>query len=206
VAAVGAAWAFGRRGEREGTNDFSHEKSQMAWAIRELDPISERTTFDAVLGLRLRSWAAQVPVPLTPDDVVDSYDEIARHWIAVADDQVIGAARLTMHDAVEEVPEAACLGEVFAQSPPRPIGFLSRLVVAPEYRRRGVGRGLDQTRIRAAEGAGCRSLLALVYDVSGEARVAQLVAQGFAVRGRGHKDTHPTFSVLPAPLVLERVI
>jgi hypothetical protein len=35
--------------------------------------------------------------------------------------------------------------------------------------------------------------------------VAQLVSQGFEVRGRGRKDTHPKFSVLAAPLVLERI-
>jgi GNAT superfamily N-acetyltransferase len=178
----------------------------MSWAIRELDPASERATFDAVVGLRLRSWAAQTPVQLTPDDVVDSYERIARHWIAVADDQVIGAARLTIHDVVEEVPEAVCLGGIFAQPPPAPIGFLSRLVVAPQWRRGGIGRGLDQVRIRAAEEARCRSLLVMVFDVSGKGRVAQLVSQGFEVRGRGRKDTHPKFSVLAAPLVLERVI
>jgi ribosomal protein S18 acetylase RimI-like enzyme len=178
----------------------------MSWAIRELDPASEPALFDAVLGLRLRCWAAQTPVELTPDDVVDPYDGLARHWIAVADDQVIGAARLTIHDAVEGVPEAVCLGGGFAQQPPTPLGFLSRLVVAPPCRRAGVGRGLDQVRIRAAQEAGCRSLLVLVFDASGEARVAQLVSQGFEVRGRGRKDTHPKFSMFPAPLVLVRVI
>jgi GNAT superfamily N-acetyltransferase len=147
-----------------------------------------------------------MPVALTLDEVVDPYDGHARHWVAVADDQVIGAARLTIHDAVEGVPEAVCLAGVFAQHPPTPIGFLSRLVVAPPCRRAGIGRGLDQVRIRAAEEQGCRSLLVMVFDVSGTARVAQLVSQGFEVRGRGRKDAHPKFSVLAAPLVLERVI
>jgi GNAT superfamily N-acetyltransferase len=178
----------------------------MSWAIRQLDPASEPAAFDAVLRLRLRCWADQTPVELTPDDVIDHYDRLARHWIAVADDQVIGAARLTIHDAVEEVPEAVCLGGVLAQQPPTPIGFLSRLVVAPPCRRAGVGRGLDQIRIRAAQEAGCRSLLALVFDVSGQARVAQLLSQGFEVRGRGRKDTHPKFSVFPVPLVLGRIL
>jgi hypothetical protein len=178
----------------------------MSWTIRELDPVSERATFDAVVRLRLRCWAAQMPLELTPDDVVDPHDLFARHWIAVAEDQVIGAARLTIHDAVAGVPEAVCLEGVLAQHPPTPIGFLSRLIVAPQHRLGGIGRGLDQVRIRAAQEAGCRSLLALVFDASGESRVAQLVSQGFEVRCRGREDTHPKFSVLAAPLVLERVV
>jgi ribosomal protein S18 acetylase RimI-like enzyme len=177
----------------------------MCWAIREFRPIAEPAVFDAVVDLRLRCWSAQAPVELVRDDVVDSFDAMARHWIAVADDQVIGAARLTIHDAIEDVPEAVCLGGVFAQPPPPPIGFLSRLIVAPQCRRRGVGRALDQTRTRAAEEARCRTLLALVFDVSGEARAAQLVSQGFTVHGRGRKDTHAKFSVLSAPLVLGRI-
>jgi GNAT superfamily N-acetyltransferase len=177
------------------------------WTIRELNAISEPVAFDGVVGLRLRCWAAQTPVELVAEDVLDHYENNARHWVAMADEEIIGAARLTVHDAVEDVPEAVCLGDIFAQgAPPTPVGFLSRLVVAPPHRRHGVGRALDEVRIRAAEEAGCRSLLALVYDVSGEARVAQLVSQGFQVRGRGLRDTHPKFSVLPDPLVLERVI
>jgi GNAT superfamily N-acetyltransferase len=178
----------------------------MSWAIREFDPNSEPATFDAVVGLRVRCWAAQVPAPLTRDDVVDAHDGDARQWTAGADGQVIGAARLTIHDGIDEVPEAVCLGGVFAQPPPAPIGFLSRLVVAPEWRRRGVGGRLDQVRIQTADKAGCRSLLALVFDVSGEARVTQLVSRGFTVLGRGCKDNHAKFSELPAPLVLARVI
>src|SRR5262245_39988418 len=147
-----------------------------------------------------------MPLPLTPADLLDPFDKIARHWAAFVDGQLVGAARLSVHDRLEEVPEAECLLSVFASPPPRPIGFLSRLVVAPEYRRRGVGRHLDEIRICAAEQSGCRSLLGLVFDASGEARVAQLTVQGFTVRGRGKKDTHPKFSALPAPVVLERLL
>ena len=133
----------------------------MSWAIRELDAVAERSIFEAIVSLRLRCWSAQTPVQLTPEDVIDDYEAMARHWIAVRDDQVIGAARLTIHEAVEEMPEAVCLGGIFAHHPPAPIGFLSRLVVAPECRRGGIGRALDQVRVQAAEEAGCWSLLVL---------------------------------------------
>jgi GNAT superfamily N-acetyltransferase len=178
----------------------------MPWTIRKFDPRSEPTLLDAVTALRLNCWAAMSPVPLTLDDVVDNHEAMARHWIAVADNEVIGAARLTIHDVLDAIPEAVCLSGVFAEHPPAPIGFLSRLVVAPACRRRGVGRGLDEARIGAALAEGCRTLLALVFDVSGEARAAQLVSHGFVIRGRGRQDTHPKFSILPAPLILERVI
>ena len=174
--------------------------------IREIDPAAEQSLLDSVIDLRVQCWAPQTPVPLTRDDLVDPTDEIARHWVAIADGKLVGAARLSTHDSLDDMPDTACMLGVFTDPPPSPIGFLSRLVVAPAYRRRGLGSMLDEIRIRAAEQSGCRSLLGLVFEASGEARLSQLIALGFAVRGRGRKDTHPTFSSLPAPLVVERAM
>ena len=177
----------------------------MSWEIREFDPVAEPAILNSVVSLRVRCWAAQTPVPLTREDLVDSFEYSARHWIAVAKELVIGAARLSIHGRLEDVPEADCLHGVYS-SPPVPIGFLSRLVVAPEYRRLGVRRHLDEIRIRTAEAVGCQCLLALVFEPSGASRVSQLTSQGFTVRGLGCVDTHPKFSVLPPPLVVERLI
>jgi GNAT superfamily N-acetyltransferase len=174
--------------------------------LREIDPKTEAAVLEEIVALRLRVWAAQVPFVLSRDDLLDPFDPVARHWVAFHNDRVVGAARLSIHDRLGDVPEADCLIGVYPDEPSAPIGFLSRLVVAPEQRRRGLGRQLDEIRIEAAVQAGCRSLLALVFDVSGAARVDQFVARGFTVRGRGQRDTHPHFSALPAPIVVERVI
>ena len=174
--------------------------------LREVDPKTEWPVVEASLVLRQRVWAEKMRTPLTHDDVIDSFEAIARHWMAFDGAQVIAAARLTIHDRVEDAPEAGCMVGVFERPPPAPIGFLSRLVVAPEYRRQGLGRKLDEIRIRAAEEAGCRCLLALVFAVSGEARVRQFSACGFSIRGRGCRDVHPQFASLAAPLVVERLI
>src|SRR5262245_18432011 len=101
----------------------------MSWTISELDPAAEPALFDAIISLRMRCWAALMPVPLTRDDLLDPFDETARHWVAAADGELIGAARLSTHDRLDDVPEADCLGGVYASPPPAPIGFLSRLVV-----------------------------------------------------------------------------
>jgi GNAT superfamily N-acetyltransferase len=174
--------------------------------LREIDPTAEWPVVEEIVRLRARVWTAQVPFPLTLEDLADPFDRVARHWAILDEDQLVAAARLSIHDRMEDVPEADCLHGVFPGSPPGPIAFLSRLVVAPEYRGRGLGRRLDEIRIRFAEQAGCRLLLALVFDASGEARIAQLCALGFTVRGRGCRDTHPTFGQLPPPVVLERLI
>ena len=173
---------------------------------REIDLGAEPAVIDAILRLRVRVWAPQMPVALTVDDVADDFELSARHWGVFHGENLVASARLSIHQQIKDVPEASCLIGVFSDSPPAPIGFLSRLVVAPEYRRCGLGHQLDAIRICAAEKAGCQSLLALVFDVSGEARLRQLSSFGFTAQGRGHRDTHPKFSQLDAPIVLLRVI
>ncbi len=173
--------------------------------MREINPADDIAELAAIYALRLAAWAPQVPVPLVVEDVIDEFESAARHW-AIFDGEVLAAAaRLSIHEHLADVPEACCLSGVFAEAPPAPIGFLSRLVVADAYRRCGLSRELDEIRIAAAEQAGCRSLLALVYDVSGESRVRQLQSLGFTVKGRGLRDTHPKFRELAEPLVLMRI-
>src|SRR5690349_12814272 len=121
--------------------------------IREIHPATEPAVFDAVVRLRLEAWTPQTPVPLTLDDVLDSFEQSARHWCGFDGEQVVAAARLSIHDRLEDVPEAECLHGVFASEPAGPIAFLSRLVVAATHRRRGLARELDEVRIRAAEQA-----------------------------------------------------
>jgi GNAT superfamily N-acetyltransferase len=174
--------------------------------LREVDPTTEWPIIEASILLRQRVWSEAMQAPLTRDDLIEPFDATARHWMVFDGEQVIAAARLSIHDRVEDVPEASCLAGVFQDQPPAPIGFLSRLVVAPEYRRHGLGRQLDETRIEAAVQAGCRSLLALVFDVSGEARVRQFTSRGFTVLGRGQRDVHPKFACLAAPIVVERLL
>jgi GNAT superfamily N-acetyltransferase len=183
---------------------MSMGKSRDGLTTREIDPAAEPAVLDAILRLRLRGWAPQVPVPLTLADVIDEFEPAARHW-AIFDGAVLAAAaRLSIHQSADDVPEAICMSGVFPEPPAAPIGFLSRLVVAPEYRGRGLSRQLDEIRIDAAQREGCRSLLALVFEVSGDGRVRQLVSYGFRVVGRGQRDTHPKFSQLAAPFVLLR--
>src|SRR5262245_20091828 len=98
----------------------------MSVTIREIRPVTERTSFGSVVSLRFRCWQRQMSTPLTRADLVDPFDETARHWAAFVDDQIVGAARLSIHDRLEDVPEADCLLGVYASPPPNPIGFLSR--------------------------------------------------------------------------------
>lgn len=177
----------------------------MSVTVREVDRLADRALFDAIIDLRTRVWATLVSFSVTTDELIDQHDQHARHWVALSDNRVVGAARLTVHDSLHDVPEAECLAGVYSSPPTSPIGFMSRLVVDPNHRRHGIGRELDAVRIMAANAAGCRSILALVFEVSGQSRVNHLSAQGFVVRGRGQLDMHPKWSTLSTPLVMERV-
>lgn len=182
------------------------QTSSSQLTMRAVDPVAEPNVMDAIMALRLRAWAPLVPVPLIVEDVIDEFEPMARHWVIFDGDAVAAAARLSVHPRDDDVPEAICMKGVFPTPPPAPIGFLSRLAVAPAYRGRGLSRQLDEVRIAAAEGLGCRSLLALVFDVTGDARIRQLASYGFRIAGRGQRDSHPKFLQLAAPLVLVRAL
>src|SRR5205809_820136 len=96
--------------------------------LRQVDPKAEPAVFEAIVQLRVRVWTAQMQAPLTPEDLLDRFDEVARHWAVFDGDVPVAAARLSAHDRVEDVPEAECLVECFPSPPPAPIAFLSRLV------------------------------------------------------------------------------
>jgi predicted GNAT family N-acyltransferase len=118
---------------------------------REVDAAAEPLVLQEIMQLRLDVWSAQVAFALTLDDVIDDFERQSRHWAVMDGNRVVAASRLSIHQTISDVSEAVCLAGVFANEPPAPIGFLSRLVVASDYRLRGLGRQLDEIRIRAVE-------------------------------------------------------
>lgn len=132
--------------------------------------------------LRTRVWEAEnesVPYAGNPGEPLD---RDARHWGAFDGNKLVAAGRLTVHESIDDVPEAYVIKTTVYERT-SPIASINRLVVDANYRKRGVGKRLDLLRIDAAEHAQCSCMIA--HTPTGTTRSTQLIALGFVYVGRG---------------------
>lgn len=85
-------------------------------------------------------------------------DEFCRHWIVEESDKIVGTGRLSLHESLTGL-DVFEFWKDFERVIPMPFGYLSRLVVHPAFRKKGLAKVLDQTRIDAARNLGCKSIL-----------------------------------------------
>jgi GNAT superfamily N-acetyltransferase len=136
---------------------------------------------EVVFGLRVESWKSVgvlVEGSYPPDVCLDAHDGHALHWVVRAGGQLVGAARMCVHDTLESLPDAGFFRGMEAATGP-PIAALNRLVVHPEFQRRGISLALDRIRVRKAAELGCRS----VWCVAPPIRWGPLQRQGFEAVG-----------------------
>ncbi|MDB6151777.1 MAG: hypothetical protein JWL90_230 [Chthoniobacteraceae bacterium] len=150
--------------------------------------------------LRVEAWETETARAAEMISWVDRFDHAARHWVVFAGTLPVAAARLSIHQALADVPDAESYAGVFPQTPTPPIASFNRLVVHPSARGAGLSKKLDMIRLQAAEQAGCRS--AILSTASGPARVRQLTRLGFELIGFGPRFQTPPLCYLPAPAVL----
>jgi GNAT superfamily N-acetyltransferase len=108
----------------------------------------------------------------------DVFDVSASHWVAFAGDQLVAAARMTFHNSVSEVPQAADFSGLDANLA-LPVASMNRLVVHPDFRCMGLGSRLDVCRLQAARDAGCRTVVVTASKLAGIARFEALKKLGF---------------------------
>jgi GNAT superfamily N-acetyltransferase len=131
-----------------------------------------------VYKLRVSAWRSRNGAfPADIESWSDAYDVTARHFIIVADDRPVAAARVTIHASLADAPDGEVYAAVTPADAPAPIGAISRLVVCPQYAGRGLSRRLDDARIKFARQAGCKSVIG--HTTAGPSRIAQLQALGF---------------------------
>jgi len=85
------------------------------------------------------------------------HDE-AKHFVVFKDDELIAAARLTLHHSLTEMPSA----EDFAPydlALELPYGYLSRLVVKKSFRNQGLARKLDCMCLHEAKKLGAKAVI-----------------------------------------------
>lgn len=153
-----------------------------------------------VYKLRVRAWRARNGAFPAVESWSDTYDHIAQHFVIVADDRPVAAARITIHTSLAEAPDGEVYAAVTPADAPAPVAAISRLVVCPQYARRGLSRRLDEARIEFARQAGCKSVIG--HTVAGPTRIAQLEALGFRCLHRAAKQPRGALAGTGLPWII----
>ncbi|MEM7121437.1 MAG: hypothetical protein AAF563_09190 [Pseudomonadota bacterium] len=122
-----------------------------------------------IAALRLRVWQPYVDKSSnahrrTLEDWIDAVDHKAYHLtIMDLDDptKIAGAARLSLHDSLEDIPEPSIPKNFPDWQPDLPYAFFGRLVVEPHDRHHGFAHRLDARRSELAKELGAKMALML---------------------------------------------
>jgi len=154
-----------------------------------------RKTLGKIGALRVRAWESRSVTLRGIHDgkLLDEYDQSAEHTVIKRGDEIVAAARVTIHNPGSQLPDGLQWSD--AQDGKKPtIACLSRLVVSEESRCKGYAQRLDGVRIALAIELSCSCLLACT---SNPTRVSALQAQGFHVV----RATPSTVTGLPATVM-----
>lgn len=143
--------------------------------------VTDPRILENIYALRVTAWRGKVEIPAGTIQWVDDIDPTSKHWAILNGDQVVAAARLSIHNLITDVPDPEGYHGVI-DSLPAPIGSMNRCIVHPDFRGRGLSKLLDQVRIKAARKLGC---LSLVVSATDKKRAAALTAEGFRFCGEG---------------------
>ena len=154
--------------------------------LRELN-VKDASLLHAIGKLRVAAWSRNITVGNVPgDEWIDEFDSDARHFGIYDGEQLIAAARFSVHVAIEDVPESDVYRGVFQSPLKAPVASLNRLVTHPDYRGLGCTFYLDRVRLQKAKEMGCTCAILHV----GDERIEHLERLGFLYCGRG-KDYPP---------------
>ncbi len=130
---------------------------------------------------RTEVWRAESDVnraALAGAEWTDATDWSADHWVVRQSGRVVAAARLSVHDRIEDVPYSAAMNNA-AIPTSGPFGSINRLVVARSHRRQGIASLLDYRRLERARELG----VAVVIAVAARSRRCALLRMGFSSLG-----------------------
>ena len=151
--------------------------------------------------LRYEVWRAEGAVLANAESgkIEDAHDYHALHWGAFDGEELVGSARLCVHESIDDAPDASMFAGV---NLPEPVASMNRLVILRPFRGNGIGRSLDEVRLEAARLLGARSTLATPVDVS--AREQSLARLGFTrlQNVRGNPCWSQSVSILAYYMVL----
>ncbi len=149
--------------------------------------------------LRVRAWTTLIPQAAAMGAWLDEFEDAAHHWVVFHGSELVAAARMSIHAALDLVPDPECFAGVFGEPPEAPIASFNRLVVDGPWRGFGLSRQLDEARLNFAMASGCRSVIG--STPAGEGRLRQVAGLGFVVVGEGNLDHRPPCCFGPRPMV-----
>src|ERR1043165_6715003 len=100
--------------------------------------------------------------PVPKREIRDEHDAGAFHWRAYVDSLLVGAARLSIHENVADIPDLEYYRHLTLGLIP-PIGCFNRIVVLPSFRKKGIGTKMLKRRPIFARQR-CRSVIACTDD------------------------------------------
>lgn len=145
--------------------------------------VTDTETIAEIGRLRLRVWRAigaeMGPTPDGGGGWVDEHDQHAIHFAVWHGGCLVAAARLCLHERLEDAPDYEHHKQVVTAWPslPAPIACFNRLVVDPAFQRRGLATALDKIRLVTAKELGAHSVFLTVPRY----RVNAIIQLGFQV-------------------------
>lgn len=130
--------------------------------------VSDRDTLLQIQDLRRRAWSANGEVPdfiARQNILTDVHDVNGMHWAIFHEGPPIAAARMSIHDDVTDSPDPEAL-DGYEHLIGLPMAAVSRLVVDPNFRGRGLPEALRSERIKLAIRRGCRSIVGVAEENS----------------------------------------
>jgi hypothetical protein len=86
----------------------------------EIDP-RNRVLLEQIGRLRVHAWATFDPTVLDITECwLDEFELSARHWVILNDAEPVAAARMSVHQRLDDVPDAEIYVGVFAAPLPAP--------------------------------------------------------------------------------------
>lgn len=141
--------------------------------------VCDDETLHSIFKLRAKTWSDENSCKTPMSIWHDQFDLTALHWAAWIDGNLVGAARVTIHESLTESPDAALFSQLKLDLVGR-IASWNRLVVSPIARGRGLAQKFDKVRLEASLEAGADYVVGCAF----ERRARIVVRSGFEILGR----------------------
>ncbi len=170
----------------------------------EVDPRDD-VLLEKIGRLRVLAWREFAPtVPVRTGCWLDQHESSARHWAIFCGGEPIAAARMSVHQRMDDIPDAEVYAGALPEALEAPIASFNRLVVHPAHRGKGLSHVLDKVRMDAVVVEDVASIV--VATPAGPKRLTALAALGFRPIGgpRPEPVGHPLEGLLTQPLLCDR--